>query len=254
MKKLLKYEFFYYRKTSKFIVFGAIFVLFSIISPLTAKYIQELISFLLNGEPMPIDIPDPTVYTAYEQYISDLYEIIFTVTLFVGVSIFIRDKTKDLLPLIFSKPINRTKYVISKYISFLALIFVSLTLGYLSFSYYTYFLFEEVFFVKGIWMMLLYFLDIMFVSAVALFGATYFKTYIPAMLVTWGIYIISGLVTIAERVPVVKHFPGMIKSNIVNVLLDTTTTADIVWNIIVTLGLIGLLIGFTIKKIRNQDI
>ena len=102
--------------------------------------------------------------------------------------------------------------------------------------------------------MLLYFLDIMFVSAVALFGATYFKTYIPAMLVTWGIYIISGLVTIAERVPVVKHFPGIIKSNIVNVLLDTTTTADIVWNIIVTLGLIGLLIGFTIKKIRNQDI
>ena len=117
-----------------------------------------------------------------------------------------------------------------------------------------YFLFEEVFFVKGIWMMLLYFLDIMFVSAVALFGATYFKTYIPAMLVTWGIYIISGLVTIAERAPVIKHFPGMIKSNIVNVLLDTTTTADILWNIIVTIGLIGLLLGFTIKKIRNQDI
>ena len=98
MKKLLKYEFFYYRKTSKFIVFGAIFVLFSIISPLTAKYIQELISFLLNGEPLPIDIPDPTVYTAYEQYISDLYEIIFTVTLFVGVSIFIRDKTSRQRP------------------------------------------------------------------------------------------------------------------------------------------------------------
>ena len=201
--------------------------MFSIISPLTAKYIQELISFLLNGEPLPIDIPDPTVYTAYEQYISDLYEIIFTVTLFVGVSIFIRDKTKDLLPLIFSKPINRTKYVISKYISFLALIFVSLTLGYLSFSYYTYFLFEEVFFVKGIWMMLLYFLDIMFVSAVALFGATYFKTYIPAMLVTWGIYIISGLVTIAAFVSPYKKDSENIKSivkdvNFVEVFINTS--------------------------------
>lgn len=254
MKKLLKYEFFYYIKTSKFIVFGAIFILFSIISPLTAKYIQELISFLLNGESLPIDIPDPTVFTAYEQYIGDLYEIIFTVTLFVGVSIFIRDKTKNLLPQIFSKPINRTKYVISKYISFLTLILVSLTFGYLVFSYYTYFLFDDVFFVKGIWMMLLYFLDIMFVSAIALFSATYFRTYIPAMLVTWGIYILSGLVTIAEKVPVLKHFPGMIKSNIVNILLDSTTTADIVWNIIVTLALIGLLIGFTIRKIRNQDI
>ena len=254
MKKLLKYEFFYYKKTSKFIVFGAIFVLFSIISPLTAKYIQELISFLLNGESIPIDIPEPTVYTAYQQYVSDLYEIIFIVTLFVGVSIFIRDKTKNLLPLIFSKPINRTKYIISKYISFLTLILASLTLGYLAFSYYTYFLFDDVFFVKGIWMMLLYFLDIMFVSAIALFSATHFRTYIPAMLVTWGIYIVSGLVTIFEKVPVLKHFPGMIKSNIVSVIMDTTTSSDIVWNIVVTLGLIGLLIWFSIRKIKNQDI
>ncbi len=102
--------------------------------------------------------------------------------------------------------------------------------------------------------MLLYFLDIMFVSAIALFSATYFRTYIPAMLVTWGIYIITGLVTIFERVPVLKHFPGTIKSNIVSVIIDNTSTVDIVWNIIVTFGLIGLLILFTIRKIRNQDI
>lgn len=254
MKKLLKYEFFYYKKTSKFIIFGAIFVLFSIISPLTAKYIQELISFLLKGESLPIDIPIPTVYTSYGQYISDLYEIIFIFILFVGVSIFIRDKTKNLLPLIFSKPINRTKYIISKYISFLTLIFLSLTLGYLVFTYYTYFLFDEVFFITGIWMILLYFLDIMFVSAIALFSATYFKTYIPAMLVTWGIYILSGVVTIFERVPVLKYFPGTIRSNIVNVLMDTSNTSDIIWNIVVTFVLIGILIGYTIKKIRNQDI
>lgn len=254
MKKLLKYEFFYYKKTSKFIVFGAIFVLFSVISPLTAKYLNEILAFLLNGQDFPIALPDPTTYTAYEQYISDLYEIIFTVTLFVGVSVFIRDKTKNLLPLIFSKPINRTKYIISKYLAFLVLIGLSLILGYLAFSYYTYFLFDEIFFIRGIFMILLYFLDIMFVSAVALLTTTYFKSYIPAMLVTWGIYIVAGLLSIAERIPVLKHFPGKIQGNIFAVLHETTKSSDLIWTIIVTVVLIGLLLGLSIKKIRNLDI
>ena len=140
MKKLLKYDFFYLFKTSKFLVIGAVFVMFSVISPLTTKYINEILSFLLNGADSPIEIPVPTIYTAYSQYISDLYEICFMVVLFVVVSIFIRDKTKGLLPLILSKPINRTKYVLSKYISVLVLILGSLLLGYLTFSYYTYFL------------------------------------------------------------------------------------------------------------------
>lgn len=254
MKKLLKYDFFYLFKTSKFIVFGAIFVLFSIISPLTAKYLPEILEFIMNGEDMLIALPEPTTYTAYEQYISDLYEIIFTITIFVSVSIFIRDKSKNLLPFIFSKPINRTKYLLSKYVSFLVLMFVSMTLGYLVFTYYTYFLFNEIFFIKGVYMLLLYFMDIMFVTAVALFCTTIFRNYFPAMLLTWGIYIVSGILTLLERVPVIKHFPGKIQANIVHTLHGITTTGDIIWNIGVTLSLIGVLLYFSIQTIRNQDI
>jgi|LGOV01.1.fsa_nt_gb ABC-2 type transport system permease protein len=102
--------------------------------------------------------------------------------------------------------------------------------------------------------MLLFILDIMFVSSVALFSSVYFRSYIPAMLMTWGIYIVSGLVTIAERVPVIKHFPGMIKSNMGHILYGMPDTGDIIWNIVVVFGLIAVFIGLSIKKIRNQDI
>ncbi len=254
MKKLLKYDFYYLHKTSKFIVFGAIFVLFSIISPLTSKYIEDIFNFLLNGQEVQLLLPKPNVETAYAQYINDLYELVFTVTLFVAVSIFIRDKTKNLQPLIFSKPINRTKYLLSKYITFLIMLLISLTLGYMVFTYYTYFLFDEIFFIKGIYMMLLYFLDLMFASAIALFAAMHFRTYIPAMLTTWGLYIVIGMFAILDKVPVIKYFPGMIKANIGHVYLGITESGDIVWNIIVTLALTSILIGFSIKKIRNQDI
>ncbi len=254
MKKLLKYDFFYLLKTSKFIVFGAIIVIFSILSPLTAMYINEILEFLLNGQELGIDMPEPTVFTSYGQYVGDMYEIVFTITIFVSVSIFIRDKTKGLQPLIFSKPINRGKYILSKYISFNTMMLVCILIGNLVFTYYTYFLFDEVFFVKGIYMSLYYFLDILFVTAVALFASVHFRNYIPAMIVTWGMYIVSGIMSIAEKTPVIKHFPGNIQANIGLIISGVQDNVDVMWNIIVVIGLIGILLGFSIYKIRHQDI
>ena len=255
MKKLLKYDFIYLQKTSKFIVFGAIFVLFSILSPLTARYINELIEFLLAGDDSIIfNTGDPTVFDSYYQYLNDLYEIIFIVIVFVAVSVFIRDKTKGLLPLIFSKPINRTKYVLSKYVSFLVLLFVSIVLGYLVFTYYTYFIFDEIFFDRGVYMMLLYFLDMMFVASAALFFATTFKSYLGAIALTWGVYLSAGILTIAENVPVLKHFPGMIKNNIVAIIAETSTTSDVLLNVLVTALFIAAFLFASINKIRNADI
>lgn len=254
MKKLIKYDYLYLFKTSKFIVFGAIIILFSIISPLTAKYIKDILEFFLSGQNLDLLIPDPTIFTSYEQYISDLYEIVFTVIIFVSVSIFIRDKTKGLQPLIFSKPINRSKYILSKYITFVSMILACLLVGNLVFSYYTYFLFDEVFFLKGVYITLYYFLDVLFISSVALFSAVHFRNYITAMLVTWGIYIMNGILTILDKVPVIKHFPGRIQANIFNILNGVADTSDMMWNISIVLIYITVFIGLSASKIKNQDI
>lgn len=254
MKKLLKYEFYYLRKTQKFTVFAGIFILFSIISPLTAKYIQEILAFLLNGQDLGIPVPDPTVYTAYEQYISDLYESIFFIVLFVSVSIFIRDKTKGLLLLVFSKPINRVHYILSKYVSFLLLLLVSTFVGYLLFTYYTYFLFDEVFFLKGLAMMGLYFLYLACISSVALFFSTVSKSYLLAILPTFGVYILFSILTIFGEVPVLEYFPGMMIANIAEVLHGVSTTSNLIGVIVVTVLIIcGFLTG-AIFKIRSIDV
>ena len=112
MKKLLKYDFFYLLKTAKFTVFIAMFILFSIVSPLTAKYLNEILSFLLAGQDLGINFPEPNMFLAYGQYVSDLYEIVFFVSIFVAVSVFIKDNTKRIQPLIYIKPISITYYVL----------------------------------------------------------------------------------------------------------------------------------------------
>lgn len=254
MKKLLKYDILFLTKTRKLLVFLAVFVLFSIMSPLTARYVQEILNYLLGDSANIIPIPDPTTLTSYQQYISDLYEIVFFVVLFVAVSIFMRDKNKGLTQLIFSKPINRTNYVISKYVTYIGLLFVSVLAGYLVFTYYTYFLFDEVYFTLGLQSMFLYWLHISFISAGALFAATHSKNYFMAILVTFSIYILFALLTVLGEVSVFAYLPGMLQSNIMHIITESVETSDVIITCVVTIFFIVLLNYAAIKKVNREDI
>jgi ABC-2 type transport system permease protein len=241
-------------KTKKLLVFITLFALISIMSPLTARYIQEILNYLLGDSAGMIPLPDPTTITAYQQYISDLYEIVFLVVLFVSVSIFMRDKNKGLTPLIFSKPINRTKYVISKFLAFILMLFVSIIAGYRVFSYYVYFLFDEIFFTTGVYMMLLYFLQLVFISAVAMFASTHSRTYFLAILVTFGFYFLFTLLSILGEISVFQYLPGMIQSNIVHILSDDVVTKDVIITSVVAVTLSIGLLYLSIIKTNKEDI
>jgi ABC-2 type transport system permease protein len=254
MKKLLKYDLFYLVKTKKFLVYISIFVFFSILSPLTARYIGQILEFLLGDSGLAIPIPEATTVSAYTQYISDLMEICLLVALFGSISIFIRDKSKGLIPLIFTKPIDRTTYVISKYISVQILLLSSVLVGYLIFTYYTYVLFDEVFFLKGLASMGLYVLYLAMLTAIAQLFSTLFKSYWGASLLTLGIYLIFSILTVFGEVAVFKHLPGMVTTNIVQLLLDVSITKDIILTALVTLGIIVTMVLSSIYITKEQDL
>jgi ABC-type transport system involved in multi-copper enzyme maturation permease subunit len=89
---------------------------------------NELLDLALADSGINITLTDPVVLDSYLQYIGNLYETVLFVVLFVGVGFFIKDKTKGLLPLVLSKPISKTKYLISKFVSLNILILVSFSL------------------------------------------------------------------------------------------------------------------------------
>ncbi|MCK5762224.1 MAG: hypothetical protein KAH16_04935 [Candidatus Izimaplasma sp.] len=253
MKKLLKYDFYYLQKTSKFIIFPVLLVLLAITSPLTAKYLNEIIAFTLEGTGIVIDIGTPTVFESYSQYIGNLYELYLYVIIFVAIGMFINDKTKGLLPLIISKPISRTKYIISKYISLNILILLSLFIGYFVFDYYTYFLFDEIDMLGMFYVTLLYFVYIIYITSIALFSATHTKSYILAIVTTFGIMIFIGALRLWE-VGILKYIPGYLINNMILVLSEASEAKEIIFNVLLTLGISGVFIILSIIKFRKQDI
>ena len=253
MFKLLKYDFYHLRKTSKFIVFPVVIILFAIISPITARYMNQILDLALADSGIDIVLTDPVVLDSYLQYIGNLYETILFVVLFVGVGFFIKDKTKGLLPLVLSKPISKTKYLLSKYISLSILILVSLLLGYLVFSYYTYFIFNEIDMFGMFLTTMLFFVFTIYVLSISLFTATHFKSYLASVSVTFGIYILTSMLTIFE-VSIFKYLPGFISSSSVDILIGEEVVGDVYINFGVTLLISIIFIFFSIKKFRNQDI
>jgi|LGVF01.2.fsa_nt_gb ABC-2 type transport system permease protein len=253
MRKLLKYDFYYLQKTSKFIIFPVLLVLLAIMSPLTARYLNEILAFTLEGTGIIIDLGSPTAFESYSQYIGNLYELYLYVILFVAVGMFINDKTKGLLPLIISKPISRTKYILSKFITLNILIFVSLFIGYFVFDYYTFFLFDEIDMLGMFYVTLLYFVYIIYVTSIALFSATHTKSYILAIVTTFGVMIFIGALKLWQ-VGILKYIPGYILNNMIELLLGVAETKEIIFNVLLTLGISSVFIVLSVIKFRKQDI
>ena len=255
MKKLLKYDFYYLHKTSKFIIFPVLLVLLAIMSPLSAKYLNEILKAALEGSGIVMEFGEPTVFDSYMQYFGNVYEIYLYVIIFVAVGMFIGDKTKGLLPLILSKPINRTKYIFSKFISFGLLVLASLFIGYFVFDYYTYFLFDEVDMLGMFYSTLLYFIYIIYIMSMAMFAATHSKSYIVAVVITFGGMIFFGLLKILEPlIKVLEYLPGAILENIIKVLTDAASIQDIIFNILFTLAISTVFMTLSIIRFRKQDI
>ena len=253
MIKLLKYDFFHLRKTSKFIVFPIVIILFAIISPLTARYMNELLELALAGSGIDMVLTETTVFDSYIQYIGNLYETILFVILFVSISFFIKDKTKGLLPLILSKPVNRVKYILSKYISLSILVLVSLLLGYFVFAYYTYFVFEEIDMIGMLLATLLFFVYVLYILSISLFTATHFKSYLAAVSVTFAIYILTSMLTFF-KVSIFNYLPGVIVDSSVDILYGIEDLGDVFMNLGVTLLLTFIFIFLSIIKFNKQDI
>ncbi len=253
MKTLMKYDFIFLKRTSKFIVFPAIGIFFAILSPITAKYMHEILGALLGAEGLDYIIPAVTVSDSYIQYIGYLFEIFLFVSIFVGVSIFMKEKNKGELPLVLSKPISRTSYLLSKLFTFLILIFGSLIVSGLVFSYYTYYLFDTIDIMIVLNITLLYFIYTIFILAVSMFTSMLMKSYAGASVVTFVMYILFSILGAFDK-GILEYLPGRVTQRSAEIITGTTEMNTMLPFILVILVVSFVFVFLSIQKFKKYDI
>lgn len=137
-----KKEFLEYLRNFKFMILLAVFLIFGMLSPLTAKMLPDIFSKIaVKG--MTIHIPEPTYIDAYSQYFKNISQMGFIVFLLIFGGLLSQEISKGTLIMILSKGVSRHVIILSKYVVSLIFWTVSLCLSALTTYGYTVFLFKK---------------------------------------------------------------------------------------------------------------
>jgi len=210
MKTLLKYDWLYFIKTPRLIIFIALPVFLSALSALSARYMNVLLEYAMASEGIEgITFPDPTIEDAYIQFYSNYSQIFMIVFIFIGVGLLTIGITKNHYPFIFTHAVSKKNFLLSKIIILMSVTIVGMLVGAMVFAGYTYLLFETF---DGLYFslsLLMFILSVLFVLSIMSLMSFAFKSYIAAISLSIIIYILLTSLT-GLKYGIFEYFPHRI--------------------------------------------
>ena len=122
-------------KTKKLVIMVSLFIFFAILSPLTARYINEILASL--GQGVSITLPEPTLIDSWGQYFKNLSSICLIVYLIVMTGSVSHEKSKGSILLVMTKRVSRFNFLFSKLLSGILLFTVCYIISFVISGFYT---------------------------------------------------------------------------------------------------------------------
>jgi ABC-2 type transport system permease protein len=196
--KLMKKELNEYLKTSKFYILLFVFVFFAILSPVTAKFMPELIKNLSQG--ISINVPPPTWRDSFIQFSKNLNQIVFIVIVLVFIGSIAEEKNHGTASLIAVKGVDRRIWLVSKFLFQFIFTLVVLAASFFLCFYYAKLLFPDTQFYPAISSTILFVIYLVFVLSLAIFSSAIGKNLLQAAGIFFAIFIAINILNILPRV------------------------------------------------------
>ncbi|MBU1142394.1 MAG: ABC transporter permease [Firmicutes bacterium] len=237
-------------RTPKLIIIATVFVFFSLIGPLSAKYMNELIEMFASD--IEISFPDPTHLQSWEQFFSNFTSISMIVFLILITGTVVSEKAKGSVYLVLTKNVTRTSFILCKIIAGFMLFTAMFLISVLITWYYTWILFDNVVY-DGLWISLLsiYTLGLFFTIAAVLISIL-FKTTTHAALVAFGAYALLNILTILTDLN--RFNPAGSATLSMRMLTGDDVTGSIITNVITSIVLTVVLIITSTHIFKKQEL
>lgn len=214
---LLKKEIKEQLKTSRLIVFIAVFLFFGFLSPIGAKYTPLIIESISESQNISISIPDPTWYDAIAQYIKNLTQMGSFVLILVYMGLISREKESGTVLFLMVKPVRRNIFIIAKFASVIIAAIISMLVSFIASSLYTYLFFEGFDLAAFAFLnlfMLLYVLAVLFIT---LMFSTIFKSQIMSGIMAFALFLLISL--LGQISSIATYLPSSIIRESNNVIM-----------------------------------
>lgn len=239
-------------KTHKIFILPLVFLFFGLLSPLTAKFTPELMESMLKSYGMAaIKLPEPTFLDSYAQLFKNISQLCFIVIL-VFVGTIVGEKVKGTAILVLTKPVSRTKFIISKFIAAVGLYTVAFILAGLACVYYTYLLFPV--FYNDMLVLSLFTLWVFgaFLISMTIFVSTISKSFTLAAVLGIAGFLLTSASTIIPYVS--KYSPGILGSLGLDILSGKKMPVDFIGPLITTIAISVVFIIGSIFVFKRQEL
>lgn len=240
-------------KTAKFIVVGVLGVFLSGLSVISARYFNVLMAMALEQEGISVSLPESTVYESYTQFYSNFNQIFLIVFIFIGVAFFTRDKTKNHYPLIFTKPIKRQDFILSKSMIITITLILSVVLASIFFVYYTLVMFDDFHYGKFALSILAYTSLMILLLHIGLYLSIVFKNYIAPVGITLLIFFLFSLINLLSF-GIFKYLPSHLSAYPLMIMEDKVEVSVLLVSSIIGLILSAGLLFLTIRTFNKKSL
>jgi len=259
----LKKELIESAKTFKLLIMGLVFLVFGMLSPLTAKFTPEILKWAIESDStideslaaMIAEVPPPTAFDSWVEFFSNigLMGVIVFVIVFSGmIASELKAGSTGTLTIILTKGISRASVLLSKLTSAVLIWTGSLAVSALTCWGYTAYLFKGESVSNLLFgMFCLWLFGVFLISLTALFAALTKKGYICMMLVG-AVFVVLNIVNIIPKI--IKYNPASLTSAGLATLGDSMEISEVYPVLIVTGVCTVVLIGAAVAVFDRRKL
>jgi ABC-2 type transport system permease protein len=239
-------------RTYRLAVISGLFIVLGITSPLTAKYLPEIITtFAPPG--FVVTLPPPTVSDVIDQFLKNLVQFGALAAILVTMGSVAVEKERGTAAFVLEKPVSRLAFLAAKVIAIGSLFAIAIGLGALSAWIYTAMLFEMPPILPWIGMAAVLWLSTMVYVAITFLGSVLTRSSLAAAGIAFGALIVLSL---ASVVPALSTWlPAGLTAVAKAVALGSGGAGlEPARTIVVALGIVVVALGASLLSFRRQEL
>jgi ABC-2 type transport system permease protein len=186
-------------RTRRLVVVGIVFLVLGIISPITAKYLPELIGAIGTGE-ITIEVPPPTINDAMAQIVRQVSQFGLLIAFLLAMGSMTGEKERGTAPFVLTKPVSRGAFLGAKAAALGVVLLIAMVMAGLGGYVYTVILFETPDPAAFVGMCALLLLQLVTIASVVLLASTVAPSTIAAGGIALGVIIVASIVSVVPAI------------------------------------------------------
>jgi ABC-2 type transport system permease protein len=239
-------------RTLRLVVLAIVFASFGILSPLTARYLPDLINMLGADQlGIVITLPTPSLADAVDQMLKNVSQFGVLAAILLAMGSVATEKDRGTAAFVLSKPASRAAFLGAKIVAIALDLFLAVTAAGIAGFGYTAYLFSAPPLGGYAAMCLLLWLSLVVYASLTFLGSTLTRSAAAGAGIGFAFFVLTGIL---GAVPAIgKFMPGGLLGP-ARALGLGTAPGDLLGPIVVNLALVGVLAAASWAVFRHQEL